>query len=192
MRQLFLFSLVILAACATEQSAAPTSLGEVVGAAKSDAVPGDESVSFIQWKLPDDSVTTDISFRLLMLHDDKWLPDVYNYTQRPLPQRPVTSTIQQTVELCWVELLNGDTISAGAVPDTDGEISFRLAYGKDLTGSVVNLRCDLSEDAEPLTIGVAFEKVTLYGPYISGEGFVWYGSYFDIDSLGIKTTVTIE
>lgn len=191
-RFLPLFFLVTLAACAPEQNG-PESLGEVVGATEIEATLGDKGVSFVQWQLLDDSRTTGISFRLMVPHDGEWVSDVYNYTQRPVDERPATSTIQQTVELCWVELLNGgDTISAGAVPDTDGTIAFRLAYGKEFAGAIINMRCDISKDAKPLTIGVAFEETTIYGPFTHGKGFKWYGTYPDTEYPGIRTTVTIR
>jgi len=183
MRNLIQIALAtLLAACANQQSG-PSSLGEPAhtGGTKI-AGPGDSAVEFITWHFPQDSTTSNITFTMLVPECDsigscRWISDIYGYTQHDVRTAPVRTVVQDAIDICWLTDENDEVVyNTNSLPDGDGNVSFRILKS---TGSVT-LVCDISRDAEAVTIGTNLQDLTNY-KYV-GEDFEWYGTYLNLNS----------
>ncbi len=177
MRILAILSLPFTA-CTKEQTG-PESLGYAIGGETSGTITApDSSIIALEWQLPSDSETTEIAFYTHVQHEGRWISDYENYMVRDVHSRPMRSTVQDTLSLCWVRLnKNNATISAGAVPDTGGILRFQLAYKESLVEDGIALVCDISNPKKQVTLGFGLASIRLNGPYEDGE-FAWSDTYF--------------
>lgn len=133
----------------------------------------------MSWWLPDDHKTASITFRAAVpwggAYGEEWIGDVYNYTGRPAHDRPMKSDVQRTLDLCWIEV-DGETVSDGVIPDTDGMMTFGLSGPQSNTDLV--LKCDISEDPVTPRMGIFAYKGEAFSFHAPTKPEDWSGTIY--------------